>query len=169
MNFSFTRFAVVRPMAANDSNWPAPNIPHQCRELLLRIRMAPRERRLTSTLAYSHCQPSVDLQPHRPKDCPALSGTSTSAWLTSLSAAKAVPGGGDFGSEGKRRSGVGTRRVLRDLTRRGCLNAAHELSAVSSAARPQAEQRSGVGAKHRPPAPEPLPGIACRAAPTFEA
>ena len=38
----------------------------------------------------------------------------------------------------------------------------HEVSAVSSAARPRTEHRSGVAAQRRPPQHEPLPGTACR-------
>ena len=53
-------------------------------------------------------------------------------------------------------------RALRHLTRRGCLNGAHAVSAVSSAARPRTEQRSAVGAQRRPPPHEPAPGNACR-------
>jgi hypothetical protein len=53
-------------------------------------------------------------------------------------------------------------RALPPLTRRGCLNGAHAVSAVSSAARPRTEQRSAVGAQRRPPPHEPAPGSACR-------
>ena len=56
--------------------------------------------------------------------------------------------------------------ALRQLTRGGCLNAANEVSTVSSAARPRTEHRSAVGAKRRPPQHEPAPGAACRDAPT---
>ena len=75
---------------------------------------------------------------------------------------QAVPGGGDFCGDEKRRPGVGARSALRGLTRRGCLNAANAVSEVSSAARPQGEHRSGVGAKRRPPQHEPPAGTACR-------
>src|SRR5450755_1022922 len=68
---------------------------------------------------------------------------------------QAVPGGGDFCGDEKRRTGVGARSALRRLTRRVCSNAANEVSVVSYAARPQAEHRSGVGAKRRPPQHEP--------------
>ena len=51
------------------------------------------------------------------------------------------------------------------LTRRGCLNAANEVSAVSSAARPRTEQRSAVGAQRRPPPHERPAGCPCRDAP----
>ena len=51
------------------------------------------------------------------------------------------------------------------LTRRGCLNAANEVSAVSSAARPRTEQRSAVGAQRRPPPHERPAGSPCRDAP----
>jgi len=54
------------------------------------------------------------------------------------------------------------RSALRYLTRRGCLNGAHEVSVVSSAARPWTEHRSAVAAQRRPPQHEPLPGTACR-------
>jgi hypothetical protein len=57
-------------------------------------------------------------------------------------------------------------RALRQLTRRGCLNAANEVSAVSSAARPRIEQRSAVDAQRRPPPHERPAGCPCRDAPT---
>ncbi len=81
------------------------------------------------------------------------------------SARRAVPGGGDFCGDEKRRPGVGARSALRRLTRRSCLNGVSAANAVSSATRPRAEHRSGVGAQRRPPQHEPLPGTACRAAP----
>ena len=52
--------------------------------------------------------------------------------------------------------------ALRELTCRGCLNAATAGSAVSSAARPWCEHRSAVGAQRRPPQHEPPAGSACR-------
>lgn len=77
---------------------------------------------------------------------------------------------------------VGAQSAHPHLTRRGCLNAANEVSAVSSATRPQddnevaakadncakrlscrSQHRSGVGAKRRPPQWEPLAEYACRA------
>ena len=54
--------------------------------------------------------------------------------------------------------------ALPHLTRRVCLSGESAANAASSAARPQAEQHSGVGAKRRPPQHEPPPGAACRAA-----
>ncbi len=48
--------------------------------------------------------------------------------------------------------------ALRGLTCRGCLNAATAGRAVSSAARPWREHRSGVGAQRRPPQHEPPRG-----------
>ena len=84
---------------------------------------------------------------------------------TARGSRRAAPGGGDLCGDEKRRLGVGARSALRQLTRRGCLNGANEVSEVSSAARPQAEHRSGVDAKRRPPPHEPPPGTACRAAP----
>ena len=57
--------------------------------------------------------------------------------------------------------------ALRELTCRGCLNAATAGSAVSSAARPWREHRSGVGAQRRPPQHEPPAGSACRDARTL--
>jgi hypothetical protein len=75
---------------------------------------------------------------------------------------QAVPGRGDFCGGEKRRPGVGARSALRCLTRRGCLSVESEANVASSAARPQAEHRSGVGAQRRPPQHEPLPGTACR-------
>ncbi len=81
------------------------------------------------------------------------------------SARRAVPGGGDFCGDEKRRPGVGARSALRQLTRRSCLSGVSAANAVSSATRPRGEHRSGVGAQRRPPQHEPLPGTACRAAP----
>jgi len=68
-------------------------------------------------------------------------------------------------------AGPGSARAsaLRCLTRRGCLNAANAVSAVSSAARPRTEQRSAVAAKRRPPQHEPPAGTACRDARTSQA
>jgi hypothetical protein len=65
-------------------------------------------------------------------------------------------------------AGPGSARASapRHLTRRGCLNAANAVSAVSSAARPRTEQRSAVDAQRRPPPNEPPPGSARRDAPT---
>ena len=54
----------------------------------------------------------------------------------------------------------------RELTCRGCLNAAPAGSEVSSAARPWREHRSGVGLQGRPPRHEPPAGSACRDART---
>src|SRR5206468_1975656 len=48
------------------------------------------------------------------------------------------------------------------LARRGCLNAANEVSAVSSAARPRTEQRSAGYAQRRPPPHERPAGCPCR-------
>ena len=62
-------------------------------------------------------------------------------------------------------AGPGSARAqpaLRGLTRRRCLSAVSEANVASSATRPRAEQRSGVGAQRRPPQHEPLPGAACR-------
>ncbi len=82
----------------------------------------------------------------------------------SCSARRAVPGGGDFCGDEKHRPGVGARSALRQLTRRSCPNVESAANAVSSATRPRAEHRSGVGAQRRPPRHEPLPGTARRAA-----
>ena len=38
-------------------NWPVPNFSHDRRELPLKLRVPARQRRLTGTLAYSHCRP----------------------------------------------------------------------------------------------------------------
>ena len=75
---------------------------------------------------------------------------------------QAVPGGGDFWGDEKRRAGVGARSALRKLTRRICPSAASAANAASYAARPRTEHRSGVGAQRRPPQHEPPPGTACR-------
>ncbi len=83
---------------------------------------------------------------------------------TSVAARRAVPGGGDFCGDEKRRPGVGARSALRELTRRNCLSGVSAANAASFATRPQAEHRSAVGAKRRPPQHELPPGTACRAA-----
>ena len=76
---------------------------------------------------------------------------------------QAVPGGGDLWGGEQRRAEVGARtRAHRRLTRRVCPSAANEVSVASYAARPRTEQRSGVGAKRRPPHHEPPLGAACR-------
>ena len=85
---------------------------------------------------------------------------------TSAAARQAVPGGGDFCGGEERRTSVGARSALRDLTRRSCSSAASEANAASSATRLKAEHRSGVGVQRRPPQHEPSAGSACRAAPT---
>ena len=79
-------------------------------------------------------------------------------------ARQAVPGGGDFCGDEKRKPGVGARSALRQLTRRRCLSAVSAANEASSATRPQAEHRSAVCAQRRPPRHEPQPGTACRAA-----
>ncbi len=68
-------------------------------------------------------------------------------------------------------AGPGSARAsaLRQLTRRGCLNAVSAANEVSSAARPRTEQRSGVDAQRRPPPHEPAPGSACRDAHAYRA
>ena len=75
---------------------------------------------------------------------------------------QAVPGRGDLWGGEEHRAGVGARSALRDLTRRTCPSAVSAANVASCAARPQAEHRSEVGAKRRPPQHEPLPGTACR-------
>ena len=82
-------------------------------------------------------------------------------------ARQAVPGEGDFCGFDPHSPGVGARSALRQLTRRSCLNAANAVSVVCSAARPQGEHHSAVGAKRRPPQHEPPAGTACRARPTL--
>jgi len=84
------------------------------------------------------------------------------ASTASAASRRAVPGGGDFCGDEKRRTGVGARSALRYLTRRICSNAANEESVVSYATRPQVEHRSGVAAKRRPPQHELPAGTACR-------
>ena len=109
---------------------------------------------------------------------------------TAASARQAVPGGGDFWGDEKRRPGVGARSAHQQLTRRICLSAVSAANEASYATRPQADAvrpdteqstsdcsvpgarpgackrqgRSGVDAKRRPPQHEPPPGTACRAA-----
>ena len=75
---------------------------------------------------------------------------------------QAVPAGGDLWSDEDRRTGVGARSALRELTRRNCLSATNAVSAASSATRPLAENRSAVGAVRRPRNHEPLAGTAWR-------
>ncbi len=67
-----------------------------------------------------------------------------------------------------RSAAPGSARVsaLRELTCRGCLNAATAGREVSSAARPRREHRSAVGLQGRPPQHEPPAGSACRDART---
>ena len=79
------------------------------------------------------------------------------------SARQAVPGGGDFCGGEERRSSVGARSALRNLTLRSCLSVESEANAASSATRLKAEHHSGVGAKRRPPRHESPAGTACRA------
>ena len=88
---------------------------------------------------------------------------------TTGSARQAVPGGGDFCGDEKRSPEVGARSAHPHLTRRGCLSGVSAANVASSAARPQDEHRSGVGAKRRPPQHEPPPGTACRASLGFRA
>jgi hypothetical protein len=78
---------------------------------------------------------------------------------------QAVPAGGDLWSDEDRRTGVGARSALRELTRRNCLSATNAVSEASSATRPLAENRSAVGAVRRPRNHEPTVGTAwCDAA-----
>ena len=81
-------------------------------------------------------------------------------------ARQAVPDGGDLWGGEEHRASVGARSALRKLTRRGCLNGANAVRAVSSAPRLKTEHHSGVGAQRRPPQCEPPAGTACRAART---
>jgi len=79
---------------------------------------------------------------------------------------------GPLARRGLHRPGPGSARAQRapqQLTRRGCSSAANEVSVASSAARPRTEQRSEVGAQHRPPPYEPPAGSACRDARTMHA
>jgi hypothetical protein len=82
-----------------------------------------------------------------------------------VGARQGAPGGGDFWGDEQHRPGVGARSAHPKLTRRVCLSGVSAANAASSAARPQAEQHSAVGAKRRPPQHEPPAGAACRAAP----
>jgi hypothetical protein len=65
-------------------------------------------------------------------------------------------------SDEDRRTGVGARSALRELTRRNCLSATNAVSEASSATRPLAENRSAVGAVRRPRNHEPPAGTAWR-------
>ena len=80
-----------------------------------------------------------------------------------VAARQALSARGDLWGGEEHSPEVGARSALRHLTRRGCLNAANEVSTVSSATRPQGEHRSEVAAKRRPPQREPLAEGACRA------
>ena len=71
------------------------------------------------------------------------------------------PGTSDLWNAEERSVRGGARSALRNLTHRGCPNGGRAAHAVSSATRPLAEHRSGVGACHRPPQCEPTPGTAC--------
>ena len=102
------------------------------------------------------------LQPARTRLC-------RHAWFSPASttfgsARQAVPGGGDFCGDEQHRAGLGARSAHQQLTRRGCSSGVSAANVASSAARARTEQRSGVGAKRRPPQHEPPPGTACRAA-----
>ncbi|MCO5122273.1 MAG: hypothetical protein M9915_00800 [Rhizobacter sp.] len=81
---------------------------------------------------------------------------------------QAVPAGGDLWSDEDRRTGVGARSALRELTRRNCLSATNAVSEASSATRPLAENRSAVGAVRRPRNHEPPAGTAWRDAKALE-
>jgi hypothetical protein len=101
------------------------------------------------------------------RDLPARAFAEPSAVIsadttTGSTSRQAAPGGGDFWGGEERRTGVGARSALRELTRRICLSAVSEANVASYATRPQAEHRSGVGAQRRPPRHEPAPGAACR-------
>ncbi len=100
---------------------------------------------------------------------PARTRLCESVWLsprktTAGTARQAVLGGGDFCGDEQHRPGLGARSAHPHLTRRGCLSGVSEANVASSAARARTEQRSGVGAKRRPPQHEPPPGTACGAA-----
>ena len=79
---------------------------------------------------------------------------------------QAAPAAGDLCGGEQRRTGVGARSALRELTRGRRSSAATAGSVASSAARPRAEQHSEVGPQGRPPQGEPAAGAACRDAPT---
>ena len=66
-------------------------------------------------------------------------------------------------------TGLGSARASahQRLTRRVCLSGVSAANAASSAARPQAEQHSAVGAKRSPLQHEPPAGAPCRAAANF--
>ena len=83
----------------------------------------------------------------------------------SLHSRQAVSGGGDFCGGEEHSSGVGARSALRNLTRCGCPNGESEANAVSSAARPRSEHRSGVDTKcdRRSMSPRRVPPAATRA------
>jgi hypothetical protein len=53
--------------------------------------------------------------------------------------------GGDLWGDEKRSGLLGAQGALRDLTRRGCLNEANAVSAMSFATRAGREHHSGVG------------------------
>ena len=82
-----------------------------------------------------------------------------------VKARQAVPGGGDFWGFDPRRTGVGARQRASKTDSPRLFERSERSERSEFAARPQAEQHSGVGAKRRPPQHEPPPGTACRAAP----
>ena len=116
---------------------------------------------------------------HRPRGAPAPSGTQafagTGRWIPCLKphavswhGAAGGTGRGDFrGDEERRFRGLRARApcALRLLTHRGCLNGAAQQRSEFRDAAPEAEHRSGVGAKRRPPRHEPPARSPGRASP----
>ena len=80
--------------------------------------------------------------------CGVRRGGSSSHATPGVARQAAASGGAVCGGE-KRRHGVGARSALRLHARRSCSSAAPAGRVASSAARPQAEHRSGVGAADR--------------------
>jgi hypothetical protein len=145
---------------ASHNDAPRPARPHLCRDV------SARDRRL------SLCHCGLDPQSVLARQC----GSRIKSGMTTVlleardhvGSRQAVPGGGDLWGGCDARSGVGARfSALRKLARRGCLSGeSFKRTQRVPRRRPQAEQRSGVGAKRRPQQREPSPGTACRDAKT---
>jgi len=128
----------------------------RCRKSEVEARCARWPRDLRSSAPQSRCAG----QPAR-----AFAAPLVVLWRISADAVarQAVPGGGEFAAT--RSAGLRSARAQRahpHLTCGSCLSAVSAANVASSAARPQTEHRSAVGAQRRPPQPEPLPGTACR-------
>ena len=128
----------------------------RCRKSEVEARCARWPRALCSSAPQSRCAG----QPARAFAATLVVSSSKGANMCSR---QAVPGGGEFAAT--RSAGLRSARAQRahpHLTCGSCLSAVNGVNAASSAARPQTEHRSAVGAQRRPPQPELPPGTACR-------